>query len=217
MDSIKQNGRKRKPKTNRKGETGKSAKFDQCQTPHYALDPLLPFLSADAVIWESACGEGQMADKLTKEGYQVVGTDILNGYNFLDESWSPVKPWDIQVSNPPYSIKYDWLRHSYYLQKPFALLLPLETLGAAQAQAIFSQFGIEIILLSKRVNFRMPGKGYSGKGAQFPVCWMTWGLNIGRQLTFAPIGYYSDSQIPLFNQPFIQLEPQLSLFEEVAA
>lgn len=201
-----------KPKQNRKGQKSKSATFDRCQTPHYALDPLLPYLPKDSLIWEAACGEGQIVDKLTQEGFGVIGTDLLTGFNFF--TWQPEK-WDIQVTNPPYSIKYDWLRWSYQFNKPFALLLPLETLGAGQAQELFEEFGIEIILPRKRINFKMPNKGYGKSGAQFPTCWFTWGLGIGRQLTFAPIGYYADSQAFLFSRviPEPDSESQLWLFE----
>lgn len=200
-----------KPKQNRKGQKDKSAKFDRCQTPHYALDPILPYLQPKWLIWESACGEGQIVTKLTKEGFRVTGTDLLTGSNFFSQQ---PEVWDIQLTNPPYSVKYDWLRRSYGLGKPFALLLPLETLGAAQGQELFSQFGIEIVLPSKRVNFRMPNKGYGKSGAQFPTAWFTWGLGIGRQLTFAQIGYYDDSQLALFEQDFFELQQQqLSLFE----
>lgn len=209
-----------KPKQNRKGQKDKSAKFDRCQTPFYALDPLIPFLNPSWLIWESARGEGQIVEKLTQEGFKVIGTDLLTGYNFFDYQsgkwgdWSLRGAWDCQVTNPPYSIKYDWLRWSYQLQKPFALLLPLETLGAAQGQDLFEELGIEIILLSKRVNFRMPDKGYGKSGAQFPTAWFTWGLEIGRQLTFAPVGYYADSQIPLFGLgDILKFDQQLSLFE----
>ena len=33
---------------------------DDFQTPPYALDPLLPFLKRDWVVWECACGKGNL-------------------------------------------------------------------------------------------------------------------------------------------------------------
>lgn len=90
------------------------------------------------------------------------------------------------MTNCPYSVKYPWLRRYYELGKPFALLLPVDTTGAAQAQVLFDRYGIEIIYMNKRVNFKMPNKGWSGS-AQFSTAWFTWGLNIGKQMTFAKI------------------------------
>lgn len=180
-----------KPKQNKAGDISKSHIFDRCQTPFYALDPLLPYLSKSWIIWESAAGDGQIVAKLELSGFNVVSSDILTGQSFFN--YLP-PAWDCQVTNPPYSIKYHWLNRSYQIGKPFALLLPLETLGAAQGQKLFEKFGIEIILLNKRINFNMPNKGYTGSGAQFPVAWFTFGLNIGQHLTFAKIKYYDDKQ-----------------------
>jgi hypothetical protein len=185
-----------KPKQNRQGSVKKSYIYDQCQTPFYALDPLIPYLSEKGTIWESAAGDGQIAAKLKLSGFQVIATDILTNKNFFE-----ITPqcWDCQVTNPPYSIKYQWLNRSYQLDKPFALLLPLETLGARKGQKLFEDYGIEIILLDKRINFKMPHKGYTGNGAQFPVAWFTYGLGIGQQFVFGKIHRYEDEQLPLFD------------------
>lgn len=185
----------RKHKENKAGNSRKSQSYDRCQTPYYALDPLLPFIKKNWVIWESAAGEGKVALKLLASGLKVITSDLLDGQNFFD--YTPGICWDCQITNPPYSIKYQWLKHSYYLGKPFALLLPIDTIGAASSQRLFEKFGVEIILLNKRVNFKMPNKGYNGGGAHFATAWYTYGLGIGQQLTFAKITYYEDEQLPL--------------------
>lgn len=176
-----------KPKQNYK-----PSEKDNCQTPHYAIDPLLPYLESTWRIWESAAGEGNIVSKLSQSGFDVVGTDILTGQDYF--SYEPVA-WDCQVTNPPYNqyVKYRWLERAYALGKPFALLLNVDTLGPEQAQIPFEKYGIEIILLNKRVNFKMPNKGYAGD-AQFSSAWFTWGLGIGETLTFGKITRYADSQ-----------------------
>lgn len=184
-----------KSKQFRSGSTKKAHTFDRCQTPFYALDPLIPYLP-NCTLWESAAGEGQMAAKLKLSRFQVIATDILTGQNFFE---ADPPSWGCQVTNPPYSVKYKWLERSYQLDKPFALLLPLETMGASKGQKLFEHYGIEIILLDKRVNFKMPHRGYTGAGAHFPVTWFTWGLGIGQQITFGKIQRYEDEQLPLFD------------------
>jgi len=185
----------RQPKENRKGDETTVALYDQCQTPFYAVDPLLPYIKAKGLIWESAAGEGQLVKKLRLEGFDVTDSDLdwKVSRNFL--SWSPQHNWQIQVTNPPFSIKYKWLARSYALERPFALLMKVEALGAATAQRLFDRYGIEIILLDKRVNFKMPNLGYDGSGASFPVAWYTWGLGIGRELTYAKVKIYPDDQV----------------------
>lgn len=179
------NGRQ-KPKTNRAGDLYVPQGFDACQTPPAAIDPLLPFLDVSWTVWEPACGEGLLVEALYDSGFHDVEiSDLLTGKNFFE--YAPTS-WDCLVTNPPYSIKYKWLERCYQLGKPFALLLPVETLGAATAQVLFREYGVELILLDKRVNFKMPNKGWDGGGAQFPVAWFTWGLGIGQQLTFGRLG-----------------------------
>ena len=178
-----------KPKSNRKPGT-----MDNCQTPSYALDPLILYLNKSQTIWEPAAGEGQIVQFLSRRGYKVVQSDILDGQDYFE--YQPDK-WDVSITNPPFSMKYDWMRRTYELDKPFALLLPVESIGAVKAQNLFKEYGFEWIFLSRRVNFKMPNKGYTGNGAQFPVFWLTWKLNIGQQVTFATIIHRKDEQVEM--------------------
>jgi len=173
-----------KPKLNHAGNLYVPQGVDACQTPAYALQPLFPYLPLDWTVWEPAAGEGYIVRTLADQGYKVTGSDLLTGKNFF--SYAPMTDIDCIVTNPPYSIKYRWIAHCYALNLPFALLMPVETLGASSAQVLFAKHGIEIIFLNRRVNFKMPNKGFGGS-AQFPVAWFTHGLNIGKQISFARI------------------------------
>jgi len=156
---------------------------DRCYTPAYALDPLLPYLPADAVVWEPAAGAGHLVRALEAAGRSVYASEIAHGDNFYTHT--PPVAWGVQVTNPPFSSKYHWIEHSYALGRPWALLLPLETLGAQSAQRHFRRHGVELLLLNKRVNFIMPNLGLGGGGANFPVAWFCW------RLLPAPIVYGS--------------------------
>jgi hypothetical protein len=171
-----------KPKINRAGDHYVPQGYDACQTPPAALNPLLPYLSRDKIIWESAAGERLLVERLVAEGYRVEESELLRGQNYFD--YQPAE-WDIQVTNPPYSIKHLWMRRAYELGKPFALLMPIEAVGTQRFQVLIKEFGAEIMLLNRRVNFKMPVKGWKGSQAQFPVAWYTWQLNLGSPLVFA--------------------------------
>ena len=174
---------KRDNKSNRAANEYVPQGYDACQTPPYAIDPLLPYLDTHWTIWEPAQGERLLVEALYDSGFNdVVGSDLLTGQNFFE--FEPPQ-WDALVTNPPFSLKYKWLERCYQLGKPFALLLPVETLGAKTAQDLFRQFGLNMIFMDKRVNFKMPNKGWEGGGAQFPVAWFTWGFNIGSEMVFA--------------------------------
>lgn len=177
---------KRDAKANRAGDLYVPRGYDACQTPPYAIDPLLPYLPMEWTIWEPACGEGLLVEAFYDADRRCIGTDILTGKNFFE--YAPPAPWHCLVTNPPYSIKYEWLERCYKLRRPFALLLPVETLGASTAQTQFRTHGLEVLFLDRRVNFKMPNKGWEGGGAQFPVAWFTWGLELPAQMYFGSLG-----------------------------
>lgn len=154
---------------------------DQCQTPPYALLPLLPYLPKEWIVWEPAAGSGLMAEGIhTMNGNTVVETELDRGVDFFETDITKVGV-DCIVTNPPFSTKYKWLERCYNLGKPFALLMPVDVIAAATAQRAFQRFGSMWILLDKRINFKMPNKGWEGT-ADFSVEWFCWGLPFLNQL-----------------------------------
>ena len=149
------------------------------QTPPEALQPLFPYLKKEWTIWECAAGNGNLVNHLRENGYNVIGTDILDGHDFL--TWKPEK-FDCIITNPPYSLKEKFLERCYELQKPFALLLPLTTFETQKRQNLFKKYGVEVIFFPKRINFETPDG--TGSGSWFAVAWFTWGFNIGKELNF---------------------------------
>lgn len=138
-----------------------------------------------------------MVTKLKMESFNVCAGDILTGENFFE--YTP--GYDCQVTNPPFSIKYEWLARTYRLGQPFALLMQIYTLGAVKGNSLYDKYGVEVIFINPRINFKMPELGYGGSGANFSTAWFTWGLNIGKQMTFATVSPYPDAQMPLFKMP----------------
>lgn len=157
---------------------------DDFQTPPIALNPLLPYLKKEWIIWECAAGMGNLSTALREKGYQVETSDITDTppRDFLN--YEPPS-WDCIVTNPPFSIKQEFLQRCYSLQKPFALLLPLTTFETAKRQALFQRHGVQIILFDKRINFETPsGKG---SGSWFATAWFTNLLNLPHTLNYATL------------------------------
>lgn len=161
---------------------------DHFQTPPQALCPLLPYLRQEWRIWEPSCGAGSMVRALRGHGRAVIGTDVMDGVDFVEDGLfaAEIPDFDCILTNPPYSIKDRYLERCYHLGKPFALLLPITALGGGKRQKLYAKHGIEIILLGGRINFLTPSG--QGGGSWFEVAWFTHGLNIGAQLTFARAG-----------------------------
>jgi len=152
-------------------------KQDEVYTPDYAVEPLIPYLDKKWVIWELSEATGNITTILREKGFKVIGTN----YDCLTRC---PDNFDAIVSNPPYSIKTKVLERCYNLGKPFALLLPLTTLESEARQKLFSQYGISLLLMNKRVKFEIP----SGKQSPwFATAWFTYKIPLPNQLTFTKI------------------------------
>jgi hypothetical protein len=157
----------------------KNGSLDDYQTPASALIPLLPYLKKQWVIWECAEGEGYLSKALRERGFQVIATDIHKGQDFL--KFQP-EDFDVIVTNPPYSLKDEFLERAYELGKPFAFLLPLTTLEGRMRQSLFSLHGISLLIPERRTNFITPdGKG---SGSWFLTAWFAWQL-LDKELVFS--------------------------------
>ncbi len=154
---------------------------DDYQTPPEALGPLLPHLQPGWTIWECACGKSRLVQALRQARFTVIGTDTER--DFL--TWQP-DHFDCIVTNPPYSLKSEFLRRAYGLGKPFAFLLPITGLETKPRQWLFQAHGIDLILLSKRLRFETPTQQKSRPW--FYTVWFCWGLGLPRQLNFATAG-----------------------------
>lgn len=181
----------------------KTKSADDFQTPSHALEVLYPYLRKDWTIWECAEGNGNLSEALWRKGFNVIGSDIKTpegidypGVNNLDNTsgktyaryfgedfrlWEPDE-FDCIITNPPFSLKQQFLDRCYKIGKPFALLLPLTTFETPKRQQLFREGGVEVIFFPSRINFETP----SGRGSSswFATAWFTHGLNIGKELTF---------------------------------
>lgn len=143
-------------------------KSDEYYTPAYALAPLLPYLPKRKVIWECAWGQGHLARHLEAAVFQVVGRADMD---FLAGEPSG---WDVIVTNPPFSIKDLFLERAYKLGKPFAMLMPLETLAGERRNRLYHEFGLELLVPSRRIDFIL--NGVQTESATFPTAWFCWQL-----------------------------------------
>lgn len=213
-----------KPKTNNAGDKNKVSQMDVCQTPPHAIEPLLPYIPKEWVIWESAVGpEKILKTAFEFHGYNVIGTDLMYGEEYNRFNYRPINPdpstgyeplYDIEVTNVPFSIKYDWIAEAFASYEPFALLVPYETTFAAEFKKVARHYhkkpwAVEVLSPERRINFKMPNMGWGitvwddekqkfvkkGDSAQMPTKWLTWGLEVWK--TREPLFYTYD--IPMRN------------------
>ena len=155
-----------------------NGRSDEFGTPIKAIEILLPYLKKEWRIWECAWGKGSLARHLRQKGFKLCGSESID---FLKIPM-PLEDFDCIITNPPYSMKEEFLEKCYEYGKPFALLMPLTALEGKKRGALYKKYGIQLIIPNKRFNFETPsGKG---SGAWFQTAWFCWGLNLPKDLMF---------------------------------
>ena len=121
---------------------------NELYTPFYAVDHIIKYLPKDKTIWLPFDEEwSAFNQRLIEEGFTVVRSSLSEGKDFF--TYEP-EQWDLIVSNPPFSIKDKVLKRLYELNKPFAVLLPLNSLQGKTRYQYFKQ-GIQILTFDARI------------------------------------------------------------------
>ena len=79
----------------------------------------------------------------------MVRSSLQEGQDFFE--YEP-NEWDLIVSNPPFSLKDKVLERLYSFNKPFAILLPLNSLQGKTRYKYFKQ-GIQILSFDARISY----------------------------------------------------------------
>lgn len=126
-------------------------KNDELYTPDEAIEPILKYLDKDKVYWEPTDFGGSNITKVLKMGgYKVIATN-KEELDFLKDE--PNFEFDAIITNPPYSLKNEFLEKCYEYGKPFLLLLPITALEGKERGRLYREHGLEVIVLDKRINF----------------------------------------------------------------
>ena len=129
----------------------KNVKNDELYTPEYAMKPLIKYLPKDKIIWECTdYGGSNITKVLRNNGYKVVNTNKAE-IDFLQDNVD--FDFDIIITNPPYSLKDEFIKKCYEYKKPFALLLPITSLEGIERGKMFRENGIELLVFDRRCNF----------------------------------------------------------------
>lgn len=125
---------------------------DEVYTPFYAVEPLAEFIPKDKVIWCPFDEEWSAFYQFFRDnGYNVVRSSLKEGYDFFH--YEP-EQWDIMISNPPFSKKNAVLKRAYEFNKPFALLLPVNSIQSKERYKIFRN-QIQLLVFDARVDYHM--------------------------------------------------------------
>lgn len=138
-------------------------------TPFYAVDPITKYIPKTLKVWcPFDCEWSAFFQTFKRGGWQVERSSLEEGQNFFE--YEPTE-YDVIISNPPFTQKDAVLKRLYELGKPFAILLPLNSLQGVSRYKYFKQ-GIQILTFDKRIGFHNPEnmKEYK-KGSSFATAY----------------------------------------------
>lgn len=161
---------------------------DDFQTPGYALDIVEKHLFRHLPIWEPCVGEGYLSRELKRRHFNIYReTDLKTGQDFFDRSnWISAinqamgwwrreedkkhlpfpkgNPYMQLVTNPPFSLKKEFVQQALYWDKPFAFLMPSDTMFAGWFTNLVEEKGYQFLILlpgnGKRIDFKSPVYGW---------------------------------------------------------
>ncbi len=158
----------------------KKGPYDELFTPPEAVVPLLKYLPKKLRYWECTdFGESNITLVLKENGFIVKSSHIQQNINFLKDD--PPFEYDVIITNPPYSIKDSFLERAYNIGKPFCFLMPLTTLEGVKRGKMFRKYGIQLLVLDRRINF-MKNK----KNVWFNTSWFCWKI-LPKDLVFEEV------------------------------
>lgn len=157
------------------------------ETPIEAVKVLqdnLLWLGCKRVIWEPCdpSGVSNITKVFQQSGHKVISTG-LPGSDFL-RMRRPPNGVKCIITNPPYSLKDQFLEKCFSFGIPFCLLLPITALEGVRRGAMFREHGIQVLILDRRVQF------IPGKSVYFNTSWFCWSSNnsmLKRDLIFAQL------------------------------
>jgi hypothetical protein len=159
---------------------------DLYQTPAWVTEALCNVIDVrDKVVWEPACGEGQMSDALKRCGAIVKSTD-LHDYGYTSQEGTvdflsgAGVPNDIIITNPPYGPRgttaVNFIKRGLSaMGHSLALLLPVDFDSAHSRRHLFgdNDFLTVKIVLTRRI---MWFDGTSSPSANH--AWFVWRRDI---------------------------------------
>lgn len=167
---------------------GASNHTDNIREPndYYASEPkamqvLLNVEQFNNNIWECACGEKHLANELTKSGYNVRCSDIVNRCDneILDFLSEDNTKWDGDIiTNPPFKYALEFAKKGLEIipeGNKLALFLKLQFLEGKTRKAFFTEYPPKFVYVSSsRLNCAKNGDFDKYKHSALSYCWFVW-------------------------------------------
>ena len=146
-------------------------KDDDWETPSKCLECLIPYIKENDIIYDPFYCNGLVIEEWAKLNRKCINEDK----NAFDRE---APEFNVLVSNIPFSLKKECMELAMSYNKPFALLMPIDSLGSKWIKKFFDK--IQIIVPDGRWCFMK--KDTKTNSAWFDTCWITYGFNLQEKL-----------------------------------
>lgn len=135
-------------------------------TPESAFLPMIPFIKKlPFTVWEPAQGDGRLVSWMISNGIEAIGSDIADGTDFLSSTMGVGSI----VTNPPFSLAFEFCQHAVNLSRNVVMLLRLNFLASQKRKTWFTANPpTALFILSKRPSFT------GGKTDACDYAWVAW-------------------------------------------
>jgi hypothetical protein len=149
---------------------------DWYQEPAWIVDALLRVeVLSDGLVWDPACGGGNIPERLKAAGCHAFGSDLADrGYGEVATDFlCQTKPVRHIVSNPPYGIIEPFIRHALDLTTgKVCILARLAFLEGKRREEFFKTTPLARVLVSRRrVSMPPGGSGIKATGGTVAFAW----------------------------------------------
>ena len=145
---------------------------DECYTPRYAVEALLPYLQKDKIYWlPFDKDDSEFVNVLRKNDFKFVNSHIENGQDFYE--YEPVH-WDCIISNPPFTNKRKIFERALSFGKPFALIMSNTWLNDSAPKVLFADKDLQLLMFRNRIKFL--NNGVVNNKITFSSSYFCWNL-----------------------------------------
>ena len=155
---------------------------DYYATDPKAIDLLLKHEHFNQNIWECACGEGNLSERLKQYGFNVYSTDLIDrGYpdEIIDFLKSDNKWFGDIITNPPFKYTTEFILkalESVQMGNKVAMFLKMNYLsGKARYKEIYSKFPPQkVYVFTGKIACAKNNQQELFKGSVMDYVWMVW-------------------------------------------
>jgi hypothetical protein len=135
------------------------------------------------VLWEPACGTGDIVKALRLRGREVIASDLdsdlpgaMLGVDFLMEYKLPDHRIQAIVTNPPFNLARQFVEHALTLCPRVYMLLRLQFLEGQRRSSVLDDNYLARVLVFKNRLPRMHRRDWTGKRTAPTLCmaWFVW-------------------------------------------